>query len=212
MKLRRLLIVVSVVIALLAFAFPSIGDWMQYDRSAIGAGQVWRLVTGHWAHWSAAHLCWSGATFLLLVGLYRESARRLFSCVALSALAVGAAVRAGTQLQLYRGLSGIDSALFMLVAVDLMRQNAREKRFGWVGLTLVLMAGFTAKVGYEWLSGGAVFVEGLTPVPLAHAVGAAVGIGVALWPGRGCRARRATPMMTAWRFRCDPVAGDTGNI
>jgi hypothetical protein len=106
--------------------------------------------------------------------------------------------------------------LFMMVAVDLMREKVRERKLAWLGVTLAVVAGFLLKVGYEWLTGGAVFVDalasGMTPVPLAHAVGAAVGVVMALWPARGCRRGRATPMMRPWRFRCGPVAGDTGNI
>jgi rhomboid family GlyGly-CTERM serine protease len=216
MERRRLLIIASVLVALLPFAFPSIDGWLQYDRPSIGAGEVWRLVTGHWTHWSADHLFWSGGAFLLLVGLCRGSARRVLACVMLSAVAVGAAVWAGTDLQFYRGLSGIDSALFMMVAVDLMREKAREGELARLGVALALVAGFVAKLAYEWLTGGAVFVDalasGMTPVPLAHAVGAAVGVVMALWPGRGCRGRPSTPMMGPWRFRCGPVAGGTGSI
>src|SRR5205814_7957618 len=155
--MKKFLLVASALLALLPFAFPSIDGWMQYDRSAIAAGEAWRLLTGHWTHWSLEHLFWSGGAFLLLAGLFRGSARRVLGCVALSALAVSAAVWMGTDLQLYRGLSGIDSALFMMVAVDLMREKARERRFAWLIVTLALVAGFVMKVGYEWSTGGAVF-------------------------------------------------------
>ena len=90
--MKKFLLVASALLALLPFAFPSIDGWMQYDRSAIAAGEAWRLLTGHWTHWSLEHLFWSGGAFLLLAGLFRGSARRLLGCVALSALAVSAAV------------------------------------------------------------------------------------------------------------------------
>jgi hypothetical protein len=84
----------------------------------------------------------------------------------------------------YRGLSGIDSALFLNVALVLLFEahNRRQALLSWaLGLLLV---GFTAKLGNEMASGATLFVDsseaGFTPLPLVHAVGAAVGILLAL--------------------------------
>src|SRR4029078_5316519 len=84
----------------------------------------------------------------------------------------------------YRGLSGIDSALFLNVALVLLHEahNRRQALLSWtLGLLLV---GFIAKLGYEMANGATLFVDsseaGFTPLPLVHAVGAAVGILLAL--------------------------------
>lgn len=108
-----------------------------------------------------------------------------------SALAVAVfLLQAG--MALYRGLSGIDSALFGLAAVLLLREHARARnpKGAWVAGLFAL--GFAVEIGYEFLSGGAVFMAetpGVVTVPLAHVIGAAIGIAVAL-PGREVRLPR----------------------
>jgi hypothetical protein len=83
-------------------------------------------------------------------------------------------------LRTYRGLSGIDAALFTLLAVSLFQQACRARRWRWLTALGVLCLAFVAKVGYEWGTGGAVFVDAqaahMVPVPLAHGIGAIVGV------------------------------------
>ncbi len=161
--------------------FPPALRWLQFDRPAIAAGQVWRLFTGHWVHWSGEHLFWSGGVFLLLVFLNRHtSPARLITCVLSSVVVISATTWIGTELRFYHGLSGIDSALFMLLAVDLIAENIAGRRpiRAWAALALVI--GFIAKIAYEAVAGRAFFVDGaaagMVPVPLAHLAGAAVGL------------------------------------
>ena len=45
-----------VVTALAVYLLPGVGEALVYDRSAILTGELWRLVTGHWVHFSASHL------------------------------------------------------------------------------------------------------------------------------------------------------------
>jgi hypothetical protein len=84
----------------------------------------------------------------------------------------------------YRGLSGIDSALFGLLTVLLIREalEAGDRR------GLLLAGGFSilfaGKTAFELVSGAGVFVSdfgaAVSPVPLAHLAGAAVGAAAAL--------------------------------
>jgi hypothetical protein len=88
------------------------------------------------------------------------------------------------QLETYRGLSGIDSALYVLLAVTLLKDEVHGRRWGWVIALSGVLVAFTAKVGYEIATGGTIFVNSgashMIPVPLAHCVGAAVGMVVGL--------------------------------
>lgn len=85
--------------------------------------------------------------------------------------------------QIYRGLSGIDSASLALLMVTMLRQARRERRHGRVAVCLLVCLAFVGKVGYAAMTGTALFVNGqarqMLLVPLAHAVGAALGIGAA---------------------------------
>jgi hypothetical protein len=87
-------------------------------------------------------------------------------------------------LETYRGLSGIDSALYVLLAVTLLKDEVHGRRWGWVMAISGVLFAFIGKVGYEIVTGGTIFVNSgashMIPVPLAHCVGAAVGMIVGL--------------------------------
>jgi rhomboid family GlyGly-CTERM serine protease len=161
----------------------------QYDRAALAAGQWWRGITGHWAHWSADHLFWDAATFAAL-GMLAEvrSRKRFVLCVAGSCVTITAGLWFRPGVEFYRGLSGIDSALFVLVAAGLLRDAAATRgRFTAVAASAAL-TGFVLKVAWEVSTGSALFVNdsgaGFECVPLAHALGAAVGLPLGLWARR----------------------------
>lgn len=172
--------------AVLVFVLPSATTWLQYDRLAIAAGEIWRLVSSHWTHVSGDHLFWDVLTFLVLGALCERMSRMRFcACVLGSAILIPVALWITLpHLETYRGLSGIDSALYVLLAVTLLKDELHGRRWGWViALSGVLFA-FIGKVGYEIATGGTIFVNSgashMIPVPLAHCVGAAVGMIVGL--------------------------------
>jgi hypothetical protein len=108
-------------------------------------------------------------------------------------------------LQTYRGLSGIDSALFALLATLLLKQEWQARRWKWVvPLALVCLA-FAAKVGYELATGLTIFVDSravaMIPVPLAHGAGAGVGVMVGLAPFPKWQILRSAPEQGAVRRR-----------
>ena len=170
--------VVLLAIPALLFQLPGWAEHLQWDRGAVARGEVWRLVTCHWTHWSVRHLAWDLAAFVLLAALCEARGRRaLLAAVASSALLIPTVLwLALPGLEIYRGLSGIDSALFVLAAVLLLREEPRSAPALAAGVALV---GFLLKVGYESVSGAALFAgsEGLfVPVPLAHLIGGACGL------------------------------------
>jgi rhomboid family GlyGly-CTERM serine protease len=188
-------------------AFAAAEELLQYDRAAVDRGQLWRLVTCHLTHWSVDHLVWSGGAFAVLVSAARRLApRRTITCVAASAVVVGWAVHFFTSLPLYRGLSGIDSALFVLVAVALLRSARAAGKPRPAFLAGALLLGFAGKLLFEMTAGRAMFVDaaaaGMTPVPLAHAAGAIVGLLAAIMRKHGPRAGRLNeviPSLSALR-------------
>jgi rhomboid family GlyGly-CTERM serine protease len=194
-------------VAGLAFWLPGASELLAYSRDAIAAGELWRLVTGHWVHWSLDLLIWDLGAFVLLGVLCEvRSPRRFLACTAGAAITIPVVMWLTLpQLEAYGGLSGIDSALFALLATDLLGRDLRGQRGArWIGLALVLS--FAAKIGFEALTGSAVFAElpgAIEPVPIAHLAGALLGVGVALL-GRGPRSLPASPVRTGWAP--DPAA------
>jgi rhomboid family GlyGly-CTERM serine protease len=169
-------------LAAMVSLLPDAGAGLAYDRQAIAAGQLWRLLTGHFVHWSPGHLTWDMVTFLVLGAACEvRSRRRFLACLAGSGLAIPIALWLWLpELQLYAGLSGIDSALFALLGTELVREQWRRDSPAALGIALVLCLAFAFKIGFEMTSGGTVFVgdlaPGIAPVPRAHLVGAGIGM------------------------------------
>jgi len=177
---------------------PAIGQgllgWLQFDRQAALQGQVWRLVTGNLVHWSFEHFLLDAGAFLV-VGLMceRSLGRRYPWILAACGLAVGGGILVlSPHVEVYRGLSGVDSGQFV-AALWAEAALARREPRRWVWLAPVA-AIFTVKIFFECATGGMFFgTEALgdigLPVPLAHAAGASAALGGLL----GCRAigRRA---------------------
>jgi rhomboid family GlyGly-CTERM serine protease len=175
-----LVALLSALLAVGIFSSTGVSAVLQYDRAAIASGELWRLVTCHWTHWSFEHLLWDVSAFAVLAFACASRAPGRFAwTMALCSLAIPVVVCVGLpEMQTYRGLSGIASALLVLVMCDVSREAPRGLAFACGGL----LVAFTAKVVYEAVTGTCVFVDGaasgFVPVPLAHAVGAGVGAAV----------------------------------
>jgi hypothetical protein len=105
----------------------------------------------------------------------RASRRRSVLAIALASVAIPIAIWFWQpQFHTYRGLSGLDSALFGVFATSLIRHPAKVSRF--VGV--VALIGFGAKCGVEVATDATVFASGIgyAPVPLAHLVGLISGV------------------------------------
>lgn len=166
--------------AVLLFLLPRAAGWFEYDRDAVVAGQLWRIIGCHWTHWSLDHLAWDLLAFVALVFIAScESPRRSLAVLTLSTVAIPLAVWiALPEMMLYRGLSGVDSALFMLVALVRLRDALAARRGGVALAVALLIAGFLGKIVFEIVTQATVFADssGFVPVPLAHLVGAACAV------------------------------------
>ena len=170
---------------------PPVAAWLEYDRQALVTGEPWRAITCHWTHWSLDHLAWDLAAFVVMVALaWRASPRRTLATLAAAAalipLAVWFVLPGMTH---YRGLSGLDSALFMLIAVRLVREELAAGRRGLAAAVALVVAGFLGKIGFELATGATLFADSssFVPVPLAHVVGGLCGALAALHSGWGSR-------------------------
>jgi rhomboid family GlyGly-CTERM serine protease len=184
-------------LAILCFALHGREEWiasLELDRAALAAGELWRLFTAHLTHYSLEHLVLDVLAFLVL-GIACESRepRRARWTLAASALVISVGVLLlDPGMQRYRGLSGLDSALFALLFTSLLRDHDRRGKARlllWIPGLL-----FLAKIGYEAVMGTAVFLDssaaGFAPAPLAHLLGAACGLVLGWAPSHSLHAGR----------------------
>ncbi|MFA6287958.1 MAG: rhombosortase [Opitutaceae bacterium] len=197
----------TLMLAALAVAIhfvPVLGNLLEFDRAAVAHGQAWRFFTAHLAHFSDDHLRWDLLAFVLLGTMAERISRRgfLLTC-GLSAAVITAGVWiAQPQFATYRGLSGVDSALFGFVLADLFVKGWREQHGFSMAVGVIALASFGGKCAFELATGGTVFVEtcgAFAPVPLAHLLGLAAGTAVAALLNRRSPGRSdAATAMSRW--------------
>lgn len=165
--------------AVLAFMIPSASGLLELDTTNNLLSQIPQVIGCHLLHWSFDHLSWDLFMFVL-VGMVCERRNKLAyaSVLLLAGISIPVFVAAWVPaVDSYRGLSGIDTALFGYAALLLIDESTKERNWqsAWVyGLLYALMLG---KIGFELTFGGTIFVasESFSPVPLAHIVGAVIG-------------------------------------
>ncbi|MFW2366895.1 MAG: rhombosortase [Desulforhopalus sp.] len=170
----------------LVISSTSLRHTLQYDRVAVAGGQLWLLLTGHFSHWSPDNLLWDLLVFVVLgVMTERRSRSGLILCLGGSATLISGLLWFVLQdMDCYRGLSGLDSALFSFTALWMVRERIHTRDYREAGLILLVSATFLFKIVYESYTQESVFtssVDLFTPVPLAHLAGGFVGIIVALF-------------------------------
>lgn len=197
---------VTLIVALAAVAaFASDGETalLEGSRVAISDGQWWRVFTGHVTHWSGDHLAWDLFMFVVLgVTLEHRNRKRYLALLVASAATISASVfLLQSNIASYRGLSGVDSALFVAVCANLLVDARRDERRvprradPSTVVATFLFAGFIGKTIFEYATGDTLFVAsnaaGFTPLPLAHVAGAAAAVCLAAYyPLRGSLAAR----------------------
>jgi rhomboid family GlyGly-CTERM serine protease len=181
------LVTLALGLATLVASLPGLGPALQYDR-VLAPSNLYRILTCHCAHYSVSHLIWSVGAFVVLGSICEMQSRtQLVACFIISSVMIPLGLHQfAPSLRSYRGLSGIDSALFFLASVPLIVQQWRDRRPTRMLFILLPML-FLAKLLYEQVTGAAIFVNSsraFVPVPLAHLMGAAVGAACALLPVR----------------------------
>lgn len=158
--------------------FPASLEALQYDRARVASGAIWLLLTGQLAHWSLRMAVFDlGAVLLLGALLEIRGARRLAAlAIAGGALATAAAVQfLPPHSAFYRGASGIASALYVAVAIELTRTETGWRRF----VALAAIAGFVLKIAWEAKTGqpfaAGTFPPGVAVTPAVHAAAGLAG-------------------------------------
>ena len=173
--------ILTVAVSLMIYICSEATVLLQYDQTLIKAGEIWRLLTGHWTHWSFDHFLWCTITFIVLGSICEKLNKTGFLLSLISSAVIIPAVSwiAAPHMLFYRGLSGICSSIFVTCSVLLARRALLDR--DWMNFLLSLVGGclFLIKIVYECISGQAFFVQSsdvFTPVPLAHLTGGITGL------------------------------------
>jgi hypothetical protein len=153
----------------------------------------------------------------------RRDRLRFLTCVIASAVFISLAMWLwAPSIYRYRGLSGVDSALFALVAAELLSEGIRSATPKHVAMAATCLTGLVLKSVFELTTGQTVFVTslgfGAVGVPLAHLVGAAIGVvmGLASWsallelPLRILQGGKNALLGFVLHFAADKSAGEAG--
>jgi rhomboid family GlyGly-CTERM serine protease len=193
--IRRFPVTITVsLLALLIHLVPMLNEWLQLDFDAVANGQWWRVWTGHVTHFGGEHLFWDLLMFMGLAGACEQlRPRQIVPALILMAGGISLAVQwFCTDIATYRGLSGIDTGLFVWFAgMRLVASvNARDLATGL--LWALPSVGLVGKLLYEAVTGQTLFVDssGFVPLVTAHLAGVVIGLVLCL-----------ADLSQGWRFK-----------
>ncbi len=191
-------------VTLIPLIFPEIAPMLELRmESPAEWSLLYRCFTAHFVHFTPVHFFYDAVVFLLLGWqVCREEKREFLPLILFSSFVISLCVWIGCrELYCYRGLSGIDCALFGWVA---MRHLPRKR-----GIVLVLLAGFCLKTVWECATGMALFAgdDGFEAVPEAHLAGCLCGMLLSGKAGIGGIRRSSDSVGFRSRFR--RIAGES---
>jgi rhomboid family GlyGly-CTERM serine protease len=150
---------------------------LRYDRSALLAGQWWRLLSAHLVHLDLRHAVLNALGLALMWALFVRDyrARQWFLILIVAAAAIDAGLWfRDTGVLWYVGASGV---LHGAMAAGIVAALRRGELAG-----VVLAVFLIAKLAYEQWSGALPFAGAAVPVVVnAHLYGVVGGLTVALW-------------------------------
>lgn len=165
------------VLAALATCSPGFHAWCVLDREAVAAGEVWRLWTGHLAHFSGSHLLVDALVFALLaMALRRAGERSPGRVLALGAAALSVSLLVGDfSLARYGGLSGLNALLVGRLVVRWFQAGGKLRLLGLALLTVT--AGKFTLDAVGWGLPGVDFSSvAVVPSHLSHWLGLGWGL------------------------------------
>lgn len=168
-----------VALAWVIYLAPASHSVLLLERAAVLRGEIWRVATGQWVHFSLAHLA-ADTAVVAACGLWMERQwPRLFrALLAGSTLVVGVAVLVLSRDTLvYGGLSGIGLALLTCCLMLLWEKTRSPAALGG----LFLLTAKLASQAMGWHGVPVLLPAGVHLDNVSHLAGA--GCGVAVWLG-----------------------------
>ena len=193
---------------------PGSSRWLVYDRHAILSGQVWRMFTGHWVHFSMSHLVYDSLVFGIAGWMIETKRLSNFGWLCLLApwLISGLLLVFQPRMEWFGGLSALATAAVVYLALSGLRDGGL-----WRWACFATLAGIAVKIIFEATTGRMIFatIANTTTevLPAGHFCGALIALLFYGW----ARLRITTPTLRrvrparrfgaerAWR-RCETVA------
>jgi rhomboid family GlyGly-CTERM serine protease len=148
--------------------------WLEYRREEILSGELWRLFSGHWVHYSARHAIQGGIALAVLAYVLDGERRLLRRLLLIAPLLSGFLLFATPDMVRYRGASALVMALAGILLSTLWTTRPAW-RFGVAAIALVLCG----KILADALGVGGDLVglpDGVRVAWEAHAAGLALGL------------------------------------
>jgi rhomboid family GlyGly-CTERM serine protease len=158
---------------------------LELNRDPLAHGAWWCVFTAHFTHWNTEHLAWDLAAFLVCGGFIERQTRAvLIATIAASAVLVSVAVLVlAPEIEIYRGLSGVDAALFTVVAVELMRRAHAARSPLACAMAATAALGLSGKTILDLTLAHSLFIDAhgtFVSVPVAHVAGIVAGLAVSV--------------------------------
>lgn len=163
----------AALVIVLAFGGDAVRLALRYDRSALEAGELWRLVTAHLVHLGGSHAAMNVAALVLIRAVLGDafSAGEWLAAAAAAALGIGVGLYwLSPGIQWYVGLSGVLHGLLAAGGLVLLRESA--------ALGGLLLAALLIKLLLEQAGGALPLTASAAGGPVvvaAHLYGAAGG-------------------------------------
>ncbi|HKU88562.1 MAG TPA: rhombosortase [Steroidobacteraceae bacterium] len=147
-----------------------------YQRTAIGAGEWWRVITAHFVHLDANHALLNTFGLVLMWALFARdySPLRWVAIYLVSSLTISFGLYVfDPHVEWYVGASG---ALHGVMTAGTLAHLRRRDLDGWILAAFIL-----AKLSYEQIAGSMPFAGSANTLVDAHLYGAIGGLALALF-------------------------------
>jgi rhomboid family GlyGly-CTERM serine protease len=165
-------LVMSLAAIALFVAGNELVDLLAFDKAMISAGEVWRIITGHFIHYDLDHVFWDVLAFTILGTIIeKEHSRHLIASLLVSLLFVSVWLFVvESQLSLYYGLSGALNG-WLAIAVLTKWEQFKERRY------LLILFATLLKIAYEVCVQRPLFVTSdIVTIPSSHVAGILGGL------------------------------------
>jgi rhomboid family GlyGly-CTERM serine protease len=166
---------VCAVIAAFELGGETVRNALSFDRSGLGDGEWWRVLSAHFVHLDAQHAVLNGLGLVLMWALFARdySPVRWAAIYCVACLAVSAGLWwLSPEVTWYVGASG---ALHGVMAAGTLAHLKRRDLDGWILATFLV-----GKLAYEQVAGSMPFAGGSDTIVDAHLYGAIGGLAAAL--------------------------------
>jgi rhomboid family GlyGly-CTERM serine protease len=169
-------------LAITVYFFPLLSDLFVYDRKAILKGELWRLLTAPFVHFSGSHIFWNLLIFLLAGFAVNRSKFICFWIVCSLSISLPGLIclLVIPDIEYYGGISGVATgaaAYYCLYSFF----NSEKRR----GIWLIMLVVIFSKILIETVMNESIFARtGEIPfrvLPEAHVAGCLGAIAALIW-------------------------------